>query len=586
MRDDRKTGHIPPEFVEQLLARVDIVEIIDSRIGLRKAGHEYQACCPFHQEKTPSFTVSQNKQFYHCFGCGVHGSALGFLMAYEHLSFVEAVASLARLVGVSVPKATAEQSRLDKKQAQLSTQLSDWTTRAAQYFQTQLTHSVTSLNYLKQREVSSEMVKRFALGYAPAKWDGLLNTLVKQGAKIEQLLQAGLVTSPSSNKTYDRFRDRLIFPIRNREGITIGFGGRIMGEGEPKYLNSPETPLFHKGEELYGLWEMRQHLRKIERVLVVEGYMDVIALAQNDIAYAVATLGTATTTTQVERLYRTCKHIIFCFDGDRAGKEAAWKALNSSLPLMRDGRSAQFLFLPEGEDPDSLIRKEGQALFVARITEATAFSDYFFNHLSENIDLTSIDGRAQLLASAAPLIGKLPDTIFRDLMREELAKRSGASVQTLKRRVKAGAKQIIKLAPIKMARTPIKQAIALILTDPSLARAIAYPHFLDHAQLISDDSQIVGLLASLIATLQTHPELTHAGHILNYFADSDYAPLLQELLRLESPIPKSMYLDELVGILAQIAKREDPKQQLLRRLMNGETLSATEIAQLQQTEST
>ncbi|MEW8281341.1 MAG: DNA primase, partial [Candidatus Thiodiazotropha taylori] len=345
-------GKIPTHFIDQLLNRVDIVDVINRRVTLKKAGKEFQACCPFHDEKTPSFTVSPSKQFYHCFGCGAHGSAIGFLMEYDNLGFVEAVEELAQSAGLEVPREGGNEQGPDLRP------LYELMEKTARFYQHQLKHhaeSPAAVDYLKSRGMSGQIAASYGIGFAPPGWDNLTGTLGSDKASLERLNKCGLL-SESNGKQYDRFRNRIIFPIRDPRGRTIGFGGRVLGDDKPKYLNSPETPLFHKGRELYGLYEARQANREISNLLVVEGYMDVVALAQHNIQNAVATLGTATTHEHLELIFRNCPEVIFCFDGDRAGRDAAWKALNTSLPLMRDGREVRFLFLPQGEDPDTQVR--------------------------------------------------------------------------------------------------------------------------------------------------------------------------------------------------------------------------------------
>ena len=362
-------GRIPSQFIDDLIARTDIVDLIGSRVQLRKAGKDFQARCPFHDEKTPSFTVSRDKQFYHCFGCGAHGTAIGFLMEYDRLGFREAIEELAQKAGLEVPsEAVATPTGPDSAPLYAILEL------AAQVYRRQLREhpdAPRAVEYLKDRGLNGEIAGRYAMGYAPASWDFLLARLGTDAGARERLFQAGLITE-QDGKRYDRFRDRIMFPIRDRRGRVIGFGGRLLGDGKPKYLNSPETPVFHKGRELYGLYEAQQARRKLERLLVVEGYLDVIALAQFGIDYAVATLGTATTPEHLQLLLRSAPELVFCFDGDRAGRDAAWKALETALPLATGNQSLRFLFLPDGEDPDTLVRNEGQAAFEQRLQRATA----------------------------------------------------------------------------------------------------------------------------------------------------------------------------------------------------------------------
>lgn len=380
---------IPQEFIDELVARTDIVEVIDSRVPLRKAGHNYVACCPFHNEKTPSFTVSLQKQFYYCFGCGVHGTAIGFLMSFDSLNFIEVVEELAQRVGMVIPQSPGQQAYHSRYQG-----LYEVLACAAKFYQQQLeasAHQARVKAYLRERGLSGPIITEFGLGFAPPRWDALLH--YTQSSLKSHLQAAGLAISKGEDRYYDRFRDRLIFPIHDYRGRVIGFGGRLLGDGSPKYLNSPETPLFHKGRELYGLYQVRKSLRRCDRLLVVEGYMDVLALAEHKIRYAVATLGTATTSDHLTRLFRIAPAVVFCFDGDQAGYQAAWRALEMALPLLGQGRQVQFMFLPQGEDPDTVVRAEGQTAFETRLAKAVPLSDFLLNYLRQKVNLSSVDGQ-------------------------------------------------------------------------------------------------------------------------------------------------------------------------------------------------
>ncbi|MEE9141236.1 MAG: DNA primase, partial [Gammaproteobacteria bacterium] len=411
------SGRIPKHFIDDLITRTDIVEVINARVPLKKAGREYKACCPFHEEKTPSFTVSPDKQFYHCFGCGAHGTAIGFLMDFEHLDFVESVESLAGSLGIEVPR---EASPTPQKR---EPDLYETTERAANFYREQLKGNDDAISYLKNRGLTGKIAAEFSIGFALESWDALSEKLGKTPEDSKRLLATGLASRRSDGSLYDRFRNRIIFPIRDARGRVIGFGGRVIGDDEPKYLNSPETPLFHKGRELYGLFEARKNLRDIERLIVVEGYMDVVGLANKGIRNVVATLGTATTTEHIRRLFRVTEEIVFCFDGDRAGRAAAWRALETALPEMREGRDVRFLFVPEGQDPDSLVREQGAAAFEARLPGAMPLSDFLLNHLEEEIDLSSLEGRARLAERAKPLLRKIPTGVYQQLLTERLAKK-------------------------------------------------------------------------------------------------------------------------------------------------------------------
>lgn len=424
-------GRIPQSFIDEVLLRTDVVDLIDARVKLKRAGKNYSACCPFHQEKSPSFTVNREKQFYYCFGCGATGNALSFLMEHDRLDFIDGLRQLAGAAGMSLPE-TRDGSAPQKPSQQ---PLFDALERAAGFFEQQLRgapQKARAVNYLKGRGVSGAIAKQFRIGYAPPGWDNLLNALGDEPALRELLLQAGLVIfNPQRSSHYDALRDRVIFPIRDFRGRVIAFGGRVLNDDKPKYLNSPESPVFHKGQELYGLYEARQS-GKLTRLLVVEGYMDVVALAQAGIPEAVATLGTATSTSHVERLFRVVSEVIFCFDGDSAGRRAAWRALENALPALRDGVSAKFLFLPDGDDPDSLVRREGTALFRARLdADAVPLADQLFKHLCEALNLASIEGRTQLATLALPLLATMPETLFRTLLLQRLSELTQLTVVVL-----------------------------------------------------------------------------------------------------------------------------------------------------------
>jgi DNA primase len=403
---------IPRDFIDTLLARVDIVDVIDRRVPLKKAGQNYQACCPFHSEKTPSFTVSPTKQFYHCFGCGAHGTALGFLMEYEHMSFPDAVGALAQDVGLPVPE-SGEPDRPKPPPA-----LWDALEQAAQFYKKQLKQTPRAIDYLKKRGLTGAIAARYGIGYAP---DGSPLKQVFSDYTADALAASGLVID-NEGRRYDRFRDRIMFPIRNIKGQIVGFGGRILDQGEPKYLNSPETPLFHKGSELYGLFEARAAIKAAGRVIVVEGYMDVVALAQHGVEFAVAALGTATTPIHARSLLRHTDRLIFAFDGDNAGRKAAWRALENSLEALQDGKEVRFLFLPEGEDPDSYIRTHGQAAFLQLLdTDTVPLSAFLVRELARNRKLDSQEGRAALIKDAKPLVDKIAAPLLASLIRRQIA---------------------------------------------------------------------------------------------------------------------------------------------------------------------
>jgi len=425
-------GLIPQSFIDDLLDRVDIVDVVNSRVQLKKAGKNYKACCPFHEEKSPSFTVAQDKQFYYCFGCGAGGNALGFVMEFDRLDFLPAVEMLAKNAGMEIPREAAPDQRVTKQKDSLYSIL----TESDKFFRQQLrTHqgAKVAVDYLKGRGLSGKIAAQFGVGYAPPGWDNLLKVAGGNDQKNKLLDESGMIiVKPEEKKQYDRFRHRIMFPIRDQRGRTIGFGGRVLDDSTPKYLNSPETPVFHKGRELYGLYEARQTLKEIPCLIMVEGYMDVIALAQYGIANAVATLGTALTENHLQKLFRYTSEIVFCFDGDSAGRRAAARSLEIALPEMRDGVSAKFLFLPDGEDPDSMVRQLGTEAFLEQVEKSQPLSEFLFEQLSDGIDSSTADGKARLSKICAPQINRIPQGVFRQLMLEELSRRTGVSADNLR----------------------------------------------------------------------------------------------------------------------------------------------------------
>jgi DNA primase len=425
------SGRIPQTFIDELIARTDIVELIASRVPLKKAGREYKACCPFHDEKTPSFWVSPDKQFFHCFGCGAHGTALGFLMQYDTLSFTDAVEELAGRLGLDVPREGGGTGAPNQTEG-----LTELLARVAGYYHETLAGDARAREYLAARGLEAATIERFQIGYAIESWNELLRRFGATESARAALLAGGLIIEreqprSGSEPYYDRFRDRIMFPIRDPRGRVLGFGGRVIDRGEPKYLNSPETELFHKGRELYGLHEIRLARVPLRRLVVVEGYMDVVRLHQAGVQYAVATLGTATTPEHLRRAFRLVNEIVFAFDGDRAGRAAAWRALQNVLPEVREGRELRFLFLPDGEDPDTLVGREGRAAFEERLANALPLSEYLISHLREQVDLTHADGRARYAALARPLLEKLTDGIYRALLLERIGSEIGLSGERL-----------------------------------------------------------------------------------------------------------------------------------------------------------
>ncbi|EKP0318995.1 DNA primase [Aeromonas veronii] len=465
-------GRIPQSFIDDLLVRTDIVELIDSRVRLKKAGKNYQACCPFHNEKSPSFTVSQEKQFYHCFGCGAHGNAIGFVMEYDGLEFPDAIEELASMQGMQVPREQSIGGSANSQPA-VSKDLFELMNQIARFYESNLKSAPHAVEYLKGRGLTGEVVKRFNIGYAPSDWDQVRRRF---GASRdhEQLLISGgmLITRDNGPGSYDRFRDRIMFPIRDKRGRVIGFGGRVLGDGTPKYLNSPETPIFHKGRELFGLYEVKQAHKDPRRILVVEGYMDVVALGQYDIDYAVAALGTATTSDHIHTLFRTTAEVVCCYDGDNAGREAAWRALDNALPHLQDGRELKFVFLPDGEDPDSLVRKIGKEGFEALLDEAQPFADFMFQRLRRDAILLGEAGKHEIAHEAAELIRRVPEGFTREglitrlssMMRWGENKQRIAELFARNTQPKA---EVNKPKAIKL--TPLRRALALMVQYPAVA---------------------------------------------------------------------------------------------------------------------
>ena len=458
---------IPESYIQELLHRIDLVDLIDSYVHLKKAGANYAACCPFHNEKSPSFTVSPSKQFYHCFGCGAHGTAIGFLMEYSGLGFLDAIKELSSRAGMQMPE---EESRRPDDGPRITT-LTDAMARAAKYYYEQLKFSATAIGYLKGRGLSGEIAQKFGIGYAPDGWQNLGAAF--DDYSVVELQQAGLVIKNEQGRLYDRFRDRVMFPIMNQKGEVIAFGGRVMGDGEPKYLNSPETPLFEKGREVFGLPQARAALREKNTAIVVEGYMDVVALAQHGVGNAVATLGTATTATHVQKLLRQVDRIVYCFDGDNAGRKAAWRALENSLEALPEQKSIGFVFLPDTEDPDSFVRKQGAEAFDRLITQAMPLSEFMLRELASHCDMTSAEGRARLVAEAKPLLKRLQTTLLRLQLVKRLAEASGFSQAEVERL--CDLRPIARPAPLRVQRQApslLRPLLRLVLQKPEFAARI------------------------------------------------------------------------------------------------------------------
>ncbi|WP_341219804.1 DNA primase [uncultured Pseudoalteromonas sp.] len=516
-------GKIPRSFIDDLLARTDIVDLIDSKVGLKKAGKDYQACCPFHNEKSPSFTVSQDKQFYHCFGCGANGNAISFVMEYDKLEFVDAIEELASMLNLDVPREQGGSSAPERTAAQKRSDY-DLMLHTARFYQHQLKHHANSaavIDYVKGRGLSGETVKKFMVGYAPSEWDGLCLQLGRNKEQKEQLVELKLASEKTPGRQFDFFRDRLMFPIRDKRGRVVAFGGRVMQADQgPKYLNSPETRIFHKGFELYGLYEAKQAHKKLEHILIVEGYMDVVALAEKEIEYAVAALGTATTSEHMHTLFRATDKVICCYDGDRAGRDAAWRALENALPYLNDGKALNFVFLPDGEDPDSLVQKEGKEAFEQRLSEADDFTKVMFNKLSQEIDLTLDSGKAKLLSAALPLIEKIPSEFYQENILEQLGRLIGRTREQLNNRLKTPKQQHSIERKFKI--TPMRQAIGILIQHPNLAKSVPYLPELAQMNIAG-----IGLLLRLQQQALEKETITTA-QILEFFRDTDdYEPLIK-----------------------------------------------------------
>ncbi|WP_341501915.1 DNA primase [Gallaecimonas sp. GXIMD4217] len=492
---------IPRDFIDDVLARVDLVELIGQRVKLKKTGKNYSACCPFHSEKSPSFTVSPQKQFYHCFGCGAHGNAISFLMEFDRLEFPEAIDELAGQLGLEVPRSHAPNPKAQEKREDAYALMQ---AIGRQYYQN-LKHHPAAVDYLKGRGLSGDIVKQFGIGYVPDSWDAVLKQFGTNSERQQLLLDTGMLVKNDQGRRYDRFRDRIMFPIRDRRGRVIAFGGRVLGDGTPKYLNSPETKIYHKGKELYGLFEVRQANREIPRILVVEGYMDVVALFQHGISYAVASLGTSTTAEQLQTLFRTTTEVVCCYDGDNAGREAAWRAMENALPLLSDGVSLKFVFLPDGEDPDSLVRSQGKAALEAQLDQAMPLSQFLLGELEKQVDMRSPDSRARLAQQALPLIDQVPESVFKVMLKDKLAKRLGVDQSQLDRFLsrpepKAGPARGQAKAPQR--QTPMRRAMALLLQNPALAAEVPPALPLRQTGLAGAEH-----LAGLLEILHQNPQL-------------------------------------------------------------------------------
>ena len=573
-------GRIPRVFINDLLARTDIVDLIDARVKLKKQGKNFHACCPFHNEKTPSFTVNGEKQFYHCFGCGAHGNAIDFLMNYDKLEFVETVEELAAMHNLEVPyEAGSGPTQIERHQRQNLYQLMEGLNA---FYQQSLNqpNADPARQYLARRGLSSEVISRFAIGYAPPGWDNVLKRFGANRENKQSLIDAGMLVTNDQGRSYDRFRERVMFPIRDKRGRVIGFGGRVLGDGMPKYLNSPETDIFHKGRQLYGLYEAQQAAAEPQRLLVVEGYMDVVALAQYDINYAVASLGTSTTADHIQLLFRVTHNVICCYDGDRAGRDAAWRALETALPYMSDGRQLRFMFLPDGEDPDTLVRKEGKAAFEARMEQAQPLSTFLFNSLLPQADLTSPDGKTQLAALALPLITQIPGETLRIQLRQILSNKIGIFDDTqLDRLIPKQAESGVNRPAPQLKRTPMRILIGLLVQNPELAAVVPPLSGLDPKKQPG-----LGLFSELVNTCLSQPGLT-TGQLLEQYRGTNEAATLEKLsvwTDIRDENVEKMFTDTLNHILDSIL--EQRQEELIARdrthgLSNEERMEFWQIRQ-------
>lgn len=573
----RGKGFIPRDFIDQLVARADIVSVINQRVPLKRAGSNYKACCPFHDEKTPSFTVSEPKQFYYCFGCNASGSVLDFLMEYERLEFVEAVEVLAQIEGLEVPY--EKRNTRPKEVIKRERGLLEIMELAQSFYQQALKEgdgAERAIQYLQKRGLTGEDAKKFAIGFAPVGWNNLMTALMREGISESLLLEAGLLSESENQRRYDRFRDRIMFPIRNRRGETIGFGGRILDQGEPKYLNSPETPIFHKGEEVYGLYELRKYQRDYEEIIVVEGYMDVIMLSHYGIGNAVATLGTAIASRQIELLLRYTSRLVFCFDGDRAGIAAAHKAMNEALPVIAAGKEISFLFLPDNEDPDSYVQKSGTEAFLQLIKESEPLSKFLFDAAEREVNMGSFEGRSQFLENVGEKINSMRDIPLRDFLRAELGRRANLSAGILNRYVREGRRTPQRRhVDFSAGLSLIERIVILLLTNPALGRTLQGMHFL----LESDDLE-QNHLYEIITAIQDYPHLESAAQLILHFQDEPWSDWLRNLATQELLISEKLQESELKDLLRQLTRGESPLKKVLAKLQNSEPLTEDELVLL------
>ncbi|HCG78766.1 MULTISPECIES: DNA primase [Thalassolituus] len=588
-------GRIPQSFIDELLARVDVIDVVHSRVKLKKTGKNYSACCPFHNENTPSFTVSPDKQFYYCFGCGASGTALRFVMEFDGLSFPDAVEKLADQMNMAVPREAASQREVQQEQEHQS--LFKRMEAASQFFERQLREHDKrdrAIQYLKGRGLSGKAAKFFGIGYAPPGWDNLQEALGTDKTAVRELVTSGMLIEKDDGRTYDRFRDRIMFPIRDARGRYIAFGGRVLGDEKPKYLNSPETPIFQKNRELYGLYEARKIRQKLTRFVIVEGYMDVVALAEFGIHYAVATLGTATSEHHLRRLFKIVPEVIFCFDGDDAGRTAAARAMETALPVLSDGVQARFLFLPDGEDPDTLVRQEGRDGFEKRLNESLHLPEFLFEQLKQQVDFDTLDGKARLDKMAAPLIGKLPKGTLRSLMEKRLEDMIGtrsAAMAAVNETAPEPEPEIddgvsmpdIITEPVPPSHAPdtedplapmVHRAISSLVRFPGLAQELSIPE-------TEAETEYERLLFEILKRLHQSPQQESIGLLIQWIG-SPYEPELKALAdHPESDQIRPVAADVRVVLERMTARKDDRAlEELEAKFHRGEKLTPEERSQL------
>lgn len=574
-------GKIPRSFIDDLIARHDIVDVVDARVKLKKQGKNFGACCPFHNEKTPSFSVSQEKQFYHCFGCGAHGNVLDFVMEFDRLDFVEAIEELASQLGLEVPREQGSGGGKPGARSKEKLGLYDMMGQISQFYKSQLRtpEGQVAVDYLKGRGLSGEIVQKYGIGFVPDLWDQVRNRFGRDMEAQQALVTAGMLIENDNGRRYDRFRGRVMFPIHDRRGRVIGFGGRVLGDGTPKYLNSPETPIFHKGRELYGLYEVLQAHREPEKLLVVEGYMDVVALAQFGVDYAVASLGTSTTGDHIQTLFRQTGTVVCCYDGDRAGRDAAWRAMEQALPYLTDGRQLKFMFLPDGEDPDTYIRQYGQEGFEQQVNEAMPLSEFMFNTLVAQVDMSSREGKAKLKTLAKPLLEKVAGETLREYLLNTLGYNLGLPPDQIRLELKRDDSQRPVQPQKNIKRTPMRDVIALLVQNPGFVESLEF----DMAAFEGIDVPGLNLLISVVDKCRINPNIT-TGQLLESWRGSKNENMMARLAAWQLPLAKDedntldVFMDAMDKVIDQCVTQQIEK---LQAKSNTVGLSVEEKRELQ-----